>query len=232
MYTVYTNLKKMSIPLPYVDQYECRNETLEVYGADRRGMINYQFNNYGYRNDIDYDPSASNVGVYIGSSLTAGIGVDWNESFAKASSIKLNSLCYQFSQGCVQLDNQEMLKILKLILTSDIKPRYYVLQFIGLDRRYNPTDASCLSSNNCKENSEIFIKTFKECEQLLIGKAWCFFASDGSNSLIPDDIINHEKCAVWNPRFIDSTGVGSHPGVKWHQGMALLVAKKLQKQLL
>ena len=129
-------------------------------------------------------------------------------------------------------DNQEMLKILKLILISDINPKYYVLQFIGLDRRYNPTNASCLSSNNCKENSEMFIKTFNECEQLLTGKVWCFFGSDGSNSSIPNNIINHEKCVVWNPHFIDSTGVGSHPGIKWHQAMASLVTKKLQKQLL
>ena len=44
----------MSIPLPYADQYECRGETLEVYASDRRGQVSYQFNNYGYRNNIDY----------------------------------------------------------------------------------------------------------------------------------------------------------------------------------
>jgi hypothetical protein len=222
----------MSIPLPYVDQYECRNESLEVYGSDRRGIVNYQFNNYGYRNDIDYESNACNVGVYIGSSLTAGIGVDWSKSFAKISSIELNSQCYQFSQGCVRLDNQEMLNILKLTLASDIQAKYYVLQFIGLDRRYNSVNASCINSDNRKEDVEMFIKTFKECEQLLTGKIWCFFASDGSNSPIPDNIINHEKCVVWNPYFVDSTGVGSHPGVKWHQAMGLLIAKNLQKQLL
>ena len=102
----------MSIPLPFASQYECRNETLEVYASDRRGLINYSFNNYGYRNNIDYQEDAVDVGIYLGSSITSGIGVDWPDTFVATSSQALNVQGYHFSQGCVPVDNQETLRML------------------------------------------------------------------------------------------------------------------------
>lgn len=56
----------MSLPLPFKDQYKCRNETLEVYASDRRGLIEYKFNNLGYRNNHDYYLTENNAGYFFG----------------------------------------------------------------------------------------------------------------------------------------------------------------------
>jgi len=222
----------MSIPLPYADQFECRNETLEVYGSDRRGEIEYRFNNYGYRNIIDYRDNANNVGIYSGSSLTAGIGVDWNQTFSKLSSDKLNVSCYQFSQGCVMIDNQETLRMLKLILKTNIVPKYIVLQFIGLDRRYDPSTGKCIISTDSSADLDIFLKTFNECEQLLENQNWCFLGADGSDAKLPDYITKHINCAAWNPSFIDIANIDvRHPGNKWHSMVSYGIIKSLQKQI-
>jgi hypothetical protein len=222
----------MSLPLPFFSQYECRNETLEVFAADRRGIIEYKMNNLGYRNDINYTESAHNVGVYFGSSITTAIGVPLSQSFAAASAEALNSQCYQFGQGCMMVDNQESLRLLKAVLVSGLQPRYFVLQFINLNRRYNHDNGRAELIDNSDENIQLFHNTFIEIEQLLKDRAWCFVGSDNAGHAVGEHITKHPHCASWNLRFVDFAGVGEHPGAKWHQMIAAGIVKNLQKQLL
>lgn len=221
----------MSIPLPYADQYACRNETLEVYASDRRGQVAYQFNNFGYRNNIDYSAEEVNTGTYIGSSATAAIGIPWEQSFAYISSQALGVKCYQFSQGCVKVDNQEYLRLLTLLKAADVKSRYYVLQFIDLDRRYNHQTGNCETCDNSNENIELFMSTFRKIEQLLFNDVWCFVVLDAQKHQFPDYVQNHPRCLGINIPFIDRSGVGEHPGVKWHNMIAQGIQHKLKKQL-
>lgn len=219
----------MSIPLPYADQYECRSETLEVYASDRRGQVVYQFNNYGYRNNIDYFNDEKNVGAYIGSSITAAIGVDWNKSFASLSSIALGTNCYNFAQGCTMVDNQEILRMAKLVKATNIGIKYYVIQFIDLSREYNAATGKTIFIDNFHQNIVRFQQVFEQIQELFRDDVWCFFGCDERQHFIPESITKHPLCLTWNPQFIDFAGVGRHPGVKWHKMINQSIVKFLKK---
>lgn len=220
----------MSIPLPFITQYECRNETLEVYASDRRGLVDYSFNNYGYRNNIDYKDHAVDVGVYIGSSITSGIGVVWPETFVAMSSQALCVQGYHFSQGCVPVDNQEILSMLVKIKATNIQPRYWVVQFIDLNRRYQNGRLDKLVDDQ-QENVDLFCQTFRAVQTILQNDIWVFTGSDASRCAIPEEILNHPRCMGWNIPFVDQAGVGSHPGPKWHRMISAGIVKKLRDQL-
>lgn len=219
----------MSLPLPFRDQYECRNETLEVYASDRRGLVEYRFNNLGYRNDIDYVDNEANAGVFLGSSITSGIGVEWNNSFVKLVSDGFKVEPYHFSQGCTKVDNREIFNQISALVDNKFFPKFWVIQFIDLDRRFDPLSGITVDCTDHNHNVDEFVKIFKEIETKLLGQDWCFFGCDRLDHTIPSSIRNHKNCLTWNPAFIDLAGVGHHPGKKWHQMIALAVRKKLTK---
>jgi hypothetical protein len=219
----------MTIPLPYPDQYACRNEILEVYASDRRGTVEYQFNNLGYRNNIDYITQDSNVGIYIGSSITAGIGVDWQKSFANLTSQSLQTRTYHFAQGCKAVDNDEILRMLEAVIQSGLDAKYFVLQFINLDRIYNAQTGITGYSADRKQNINRFVQVFDRVCQLLENCRWCFLGCDQQQHELPTYISNHKNCVSWNTRYIDLAGVGQHPGAKWHQMISLGLIKHLKQ---
>jgi hypothetical protein len=221
----------MSLPLPFFSQYECRDETLEVFAADRRGIVEYKMNNLGYRNNINYVESDLSVGVYFGSSITTAIGLPLLQGFAATSAQALNAKCYHFGQGCMMVDNQESLRLLKKVLDSELEPQYFVVQFINLNRRYNHENGRAEVSDNTEENIALFHSTFNEIEQLLQDRAWCFVGTDNVGHEVGERVTKHPHCVSWNTRFIDFAGVGEHPGTKWHQMIAAGIVKNLQKQL-
>jgi len=219
----------MSIPLPHADQYQCRNETLEVYASDRRGQVQYQFNNFGYRNNIDYVDDENNVGVYIGSSITAGIGVDWSKTFASLSSAALGVRCYHFAQGCVAVDNQEILRMLQAVKQSRIQAKYYVIQFIRLTRQYDPKTGQTTHSDDHNKNIERFLSVFDQIQNVLANDHWCFLGCDQEQHALPHSVTKHARCVSWNPQFIDQAGVGGHPGEKWHKMINQAIVKALKQ---
>jgi hypothetical protein len=216
----------MSIPLPNFSHYECRNETLEVYASDRRGTIEYKFNNLGYRNNIDYVDCGQPIAAYIGSSLTSAIGVPWDNGFCYLSSKKLNVEPWNFSQGCTYLNNKTILDIVESLVSSHLNIQYWVVQFIDFDR----LDTIEVSSTDLEKNSQEFVRIFNKIEDLLKDKSWCFLCVDRLTHNVPDAIRKHPKCVAWNFPFIDMSGVGTHPGQKWHNVMSVGIAKKLLDQ--
>jgi hypothetical protein len=218
----------MSLPLPFNDQYECRNETLEVYASDRRGIVEYKFNNLGYRNNIDYDLNENNAGVYLGSSITSGIGISWQQTYVNLSSNFFGVLPYNFSQGCTKIDNTEILRQLSMLIALDFSAKYWVIQFIDFDRRFDPRTGVTVSCEDRDKNIDNFIKIFSTVESLLLGKNWTFIVCDRLSHDVPEYIRKqHVKCLSWNTKFIDFSGVGTHPGPKWHQMISLGLQKKL-----
>jgi hypothetical protein len=130
------------------------------------------------------------------------------------------------------IDNQEILRLLKQLKQSNISPRYYVLQFINLDRRYNSITGTLAINTSENENIKLFMDTFDQIQALLTSDVWCFLGSDSHNYNCHSIVKNHPNCVTWNPTFIDQAGVGTHPGIKWHKMLSLAITKKLQKQLM
>ncbi len=221
-------MNKKLIPLPQFEQYECRNESLEVYASDRRGQVTYTFNNLGYRNSVDYVDRQQPIGIYIGSSITSGIGLNWQESFAYISSQKFQVEPWQFSQGCVRLNNQQNLETLRTLIELDLNVKYWVIQFINLDRCPSTATQDLTDTNEIVTQ---FNHTFNQIEQLLKNQVWCFLGSDKTDYPIDPRILSHNKCVGWNIPYIDLSGVGEHPGPKWHRMIAAGIDKKLSGQL-
>lgn len=216
----------MSIPLPNSIQYECRNEIMEVYASDRRGIIEYKFNNLGYRNNIDYINRKQPIGAYIGSSITSAIGVPWKDGFCYLSAEKLSVEPWNFSQGCTYIDNGITLEMIKSLLKSDLNIKYWIIQFVDFDRRdLSPAN----NSTDLEENSKQFLNIFNQIENLLEDKTWCFLCTDSKNHSVPENIKKHPKCVAWNFPFVDLAGVGSHPGKKWHSIMSAGIVKKINQ---
>jgi hypothetical protein len=219
----------MTIPLPFADQYACRNETLEVYASDRRGTVSYQFNNFGYRNNIDYNLEDSSIGVYIGSSITAGIGVDWEKSFASLTSRHMQAQAYHFAQGCMAVDNSEILRMLQAVKQSGLDVKYYVLQFIDLDRIYDTATGITSYDSDQQKNIQKFLQIFDTVCELLHDQTWCFIGCDARQHPLPQYVIQNSHCVSWNPPFIDHAGVGTHPGMRWHKMISMGLAKYLKQ---
>lgn len=213
----------MSIPLPNLEHYECRNEVLEVYASDRRGTVEYKFNNLGYRAHVDYVDHGQPIGAYIGSSLTSAIGVPWEKGFCYQSSTKLSVEPWNFSQGCTYVNNGTTLSMIESLLQTNLNIQYWVVQFIDFDRSSTPG----VPLTDLEKNSAEFVDIFHKIEKLLHNKNWCFICSDSKNHSVPDSIKKHAKCAAWNFPFVDFAGVGSHPGQKWHSIMSAGIVKKL-----
>lgn len=219
----------MTLPLPFADQYECRNESLEVYASDRRGTVEYKFNNLGYRNCIDYLPTAQHVGVFVGSSITAGIGLNWTKSFAALVGRDLQTPVYHFAQGCTPVDNNEIVRMLQQVIHSELAIDYVVVQFIDLDRNYNPLTGQTDVSKDSKTASDSFRETFDLTCEILRNHQWCFIGCDRSQCALPDYIAQHPNLVAWNTPYIDKAGVGDHPGEKWHKMMAMAIGRYLKQ---
>lgn len=202
---------------------------MEVYASDRRGIVEYKFNNLGYRNGIEYIDSETNAAAFFGSSITSGIGINWSKTFVKLVSDDFQVEPYHFSQGCTAVDNNEILQQISVLKNNTFNPKFWVIQFIDLDRRFDSLSGRTTHCIDLEQNINEFAKIFSKIENMLIDQSWCFIGCDSGSHNIPDRIRYHKNCLTWNPRFIDRSGVGNHPGLKWHQMITLAVRKKLTK---
>ena len=60
--------------------YNCRGQTVDQFGLDTTGLIQYQFNQQGFRSNQDFDFVPD--WAFFGCSFVAGIGVPIEQTFA------------------------------------------------------------------------------------------------------------------------------------------------------
>ena len=218
----------MPFPESYYKQYV--NGYCTKIGQDSRGVLRYNFNNYGFINNLDYSIEEKNAICFFGSAITSAIGLPWEKSFGFQLAQMLGNkfVGYNFSQGCIFVDNQEIIETIKKIKTiNNFQPYAYIVQFIDLDREFNSKKETGKLRTNAEENKKKFSMLFKELETLLQNERWIFFGCDSRDYKIPDTIKNHKNCLIWNPPFIDRM-LRDVPGEKWHRMMALGLNKKFQ----
>jgi hypothetical protein len=112
--------------------FQLRNQTIARFGYDTDGVINYQFNDLGYRSDLEFTQNHNPI-VMLGNTITFGLGVTMEQSFAGIISKTLAHPVYNFSWGCYGHTNAEQLVLLKQILTT-LTPRYVLFQINNLNR--------------------------------------------------------------------------------------------------
>lgn len=219
----------MSFPKSYYE--ELTNSYCTKIGQDFRGILKYNFNNFGFINNIDYSVDEKNALCFFGSAITSAIGIPWEQSFGYRLSQFLGPIykSYNFSQGCVFVDNKEIFNTVKQVyLNKQFKPYAYIIQFIDLDRVFNPKKETGTLSIDAKKNVESFLFLFNELEKLLENEKWIFFGCDTQDYDLPIAIKNHKNCLIWNPPLFDKMLLNV-PGEKWHRMIALGLNKKFQE---
>ena len=220
----------MSFPKSYYNEYTSSYCT--KIGQDMRGIIKYNFNNQGFINNQDYDVNEENAICFFGSAITSAIGLPWEQSFAHQLSQELTSKefkSYNFSQGCIFVDNKEIINTVESVKNMEqFKPAVYVVQLIGLDRRFSPQNKAGKYNLDDNENLTSFQNLFKKLEHMLKDEKWIFFACDGADLKVPNDITNHQNCLIWNPPFIN-TMLRDVPGRKFHNMISLGIKNRLKQ---
>lgn len=221
-------MKNNIIPKPLPSQYELRGEHMMCYASDQRNIVEYRFNELGYRNDIEYnieDTIDKKVYAWFGSSITNGHTIEVEKSFPQLVSKKMNAVCWNFSQGCFRTSNQILFEQVEALLETDALIDTFFIQFINLERQGSKLET--YYNFNKLENVKTFEKIFENFSTLLNGKKWYWLMMDKLQHEIPDWIINTKNKIIYNPKFADTTGIREHPGEKTHKGLAQLIVKKL-----
>jgi len=122
----------MQLPVAPDHMYRLRNQTVTKFGYDNQNDTNYCFNSLGYRSDIEFDHSDAPI-IILGNTISFGLGLEIEQSFAGIIAGILNCKVYNFSWGCYGHTNADQLQLLKQIL-SVITPRRVIFQINNLNR--------------------------------------------------------------------------------------------------
>ena len=207
------------------------SKTVKKIGQDMRGIVSYKFNNCGFRADADYSETETNAGCYFGHAFTSAVGIEWHNSYVSKSAKQLGVEAYNFSQGCVPLDNNEIIRTaIEVSELETFTPKFFILQFCDLIRRFDNKNGKLTFESDIEKNVSEFIESFKNLETKLNDKGiiWRFFGCDFQEyHPLPDYITKHKNCMMWNPAFFDKILYGM-PGEKWHHIMTYGVVNTLK----
>ncbi len=112
--------------------YRLRTQTVKNFGYDHETQVDYKFNSLGYRSDSEFVDNHSPI-VILGNTISFGLGLDVEKSFAGIIAYTLHCDVYNFAWGCYSHTNAEQLTLLKQIL-SVLRPRHVIFQINNLDR--------------------------------------------------------------------------------------------------
>jgi hypothetical protein len=112
--------------------YSLRNQTVIRFGYDNETGTDYTFNSLGYRSNVDFELNDCPI-VILGNTISFGLGVDLQHSYAGILTSALQCKVYNFSWGCYGHTNADQLQLLKKILRV-ITPRRVIFQINNLNR--------------------------------------------------------------------------------------------------
>lgn len=165
--------------------------TVKNFGYDKTNVIQYHFNEYGFRNKYNSDPSIN----VIGNSVSFGIGVD--QSFGDVLSQKINLPCNNFSFGCYFHENHDHLTNLKKLIDRDCDD-IFIIQINNLDRlRDGDTVVSGLDKITARDR---FLDYFEQIDMMFNKRRLLLVYWDDQDFDLPQSIVKkiaiHNKCHV------------------------------------
>jgi hypothetical protein len=92
--------------------YDCRGNTVDKFGLDTTGLIQYKFNQQGFRSNREFDFVPD--WAFFGCSFVAGIGVSIDQTFAAKFARSQNY------GVCGTYNNQHIHKIIQSFLNSKL----------------------------------------------------------------------------------------------------------------
>lgn len=122
----------MTFPVAPDHMKEFSNQSVKTFGYDKGRKIDYVFNSLGYRSTLEFVDDSNPI-ILLGNSVTFGIGLNVDDTFAGIISKKISNPVYNFAWGCYAHTNHEQLDLLDNIV-KNIKPKHIVFQINNLDR--------------------------------------------------------------------------------------------------
>jgi hypothetical protein len=191
------------------------NTTVNTFKYDQSGKVNYTFDSVGFRNnnELTNDPHL----IVIGNSISFGIGLENNHTFARSTASKLNLPCYNVSVGAVLHENHDYLPTIHTLANRQ-STDVIVLQINNLSRiRVNST--SVIQSDNKNLCQHRFLNYFNSVRSLLKNKHLVMLYWDDQDYQLPilvtDQILIHNKfhldCSISDN--LNTFGIQSHQAI-------------------
>jgi hypothetical protein len=191
--------------LNQTNQLTYANTLQTIYGFDKSGSIQYHFNSQGFRGD-DYT-SRPDI-VFLGGSISFGVGVNYNETYSYILSLKKNLKFWNLSYAQEYYDNELIYKTIQELHTHQITDIPIIVQWVSDLRNKSAT-------KNLQELIDLTNSLYNKHIHLLI---------DGREDR---NKITSSQFDLINPIWLDSVADNTHPGPKTHRGLADFLIKKL-----
>ena len=185
------------------NQLEQANKTINTYGKDKTGNIDYQFNSYGFRSNLEYVRKPDIL--FAGGSISFGIGVDESHTYKSILSKSLGFSYWDISYAGTynNVTIYETIKSYQEIYNDKI-----VIQWVSDSRtnsKYTVYDYVDDINNSFKKAIHIYIDKEKKNE---IQKGFFELVS---------------------PIWIDYSANFTHPGIETHKGIAKYLQRKINE---
>ena len=218
-------------PQPYHSQFDLRGESFACYGSDFRGIVDYTFNNQGYRSEFDFDVDDTEpIIVCLGSSITTGHGLPVARSFPGLIAAKHQKKLWNLGQGCFRSSNQTMVDQVRFLTESGLNIDMLTVQFTHINRQGTKSNSYLeLNQEICIQN---FVDNLRDMTEMLAGRQWCWMLMDYSGAEFPQYVTDHPNKLAIDPDIIDNISVAdyehlaptttalaalrAHPGPLWH----------------
>ena len=209
----------MLLPVAPDHMYLLRNQTVTKFGYDDENNTDYCFNSLGYRSNLEFDDCDSPI-IILGNTISFGLGLQIEQSFAGIIANTLKCKVYNFSWGCYGHTNADQLLLLKQILTA-MTPRRVIFQINNLNRFRIDNYVNFQNSDNVVISE--FNRFNLEIQQVLKSIPHDFLYWDETS--YPVDL---PKCLIHNMYHVDSSLKSNKTtfGPKSHKLIAYSILKR------
>ena len=202
--------------------YRYRGTTSIGFERDQVSNSTYTFNSLGYRSNIEFSTD-NNAIVILGNTISFGLGINIDETFAGILSNTLSDPVYNFSWGCYGHTNHEQLNLLQNILKVTT-PRKVIFQINNLNRKRLP-DGNIDRANTAEFIKLAYTTFYHQAIDLLTNTPYVFLHWDNEFHGF-----EYPNCLVYNKYHVDKSilNIDTSFGPKSHK----LIALKLLQNIL
>ena len=212
----------MPLPIAPDHMWKFQGQTINNFGYDNETNVHYRFNSLGYRSDCEFETDTNPI-IILGNTISFGLGLSIEKTFAGILNNELNWPVWNFSWGCWGHTNWDQLQLLKTIL-KEIQPQHVIFQVNNLNRL---NVGNTVSFDN---SEEVIITEFEkfntEIQQVLKSIPHSFLYWDNQSHAV-----NLPRCVIENKYHVDHSLI-SNIGTFGHKSHKLIAKKLLQQGLL
>jgi hypothetical protein len=184
--------------------------TVNKYGYDQQGIIDYKFNSLGFRSP---EPSTGKTLIVLGNSISFGIGLDEQDTYGYQTAQALGIDYLNLSIGCYKHENQQYICNIKNVANRN-SDDIFVIQINNLAR----------AGDDCVAK---FLTYFDDVSELLKHKQKLFIYWDDISYTLPKSV--GDQILIYNKFHLDTSILDQSNtfGRKSHKTIAQILRTKL-----